>query len=553
MYNITSTSLTASQRSNLTKILNKLYPKQINYFDDLIQDINILIINTNSEDNLNSDKIIEKFEYEKLSPPVYPQSKKFQYVIKFRPEILIISYNSILIEYNSWINGDFIKPLNELPVLKIFENLLISISRLNENLTLILTDLIESNGGKLSTSLNSNTFALITNFQRGKRYDMSIKWEIPVLSPDWVIDSVEREGLLFFNYYRLVRENGKGFKDDSCDWSALREFKAKRSEDQKIANALKKRKLEDPDEEEEEVNHERDNDDDEKEKERSMRVSKKILNQNENVWTSIMNNIKTTTISGNIDKDNNDDHDDDDDLNQDKFKVEKISYVDEKENLNSKKFEMNENQDNNNNNSNELFKSLKFKFLKFDSKQSKILSKVIKSHKGEVYENDSNSDSDSVITVINSSKVTKDDIEIINNNNNKGDVITEFGIERCLYYNKLLFNDKWSKPLIFKNDNINEIRKSLGLIENNEIINISITEFKGIELTHLIKLININSNFIKYNEILNKKRDLLIVNFNSNNYNSNKINEIYNNEKIKFCKNWKIKCISIENFFNLII
>ncbi|OUM54315.1 hypothetical protein BVG19_g3686 [[Candida] boidinii] len=539
MYNITSTSLTASQRSNLTKILNKLYPKQINYFDDLIQDINILIINTNSEDNLNSDEIIGKFEYEKLSPPVYPQSKKFQYVIKYRPEILIISYNSILIEYNSWINGESIKPLNELPILKIFENLLISISRLNENLTMILRDLVESHGGKLSTSLNSNTFALITNLQKGKRYEMSIKWEIPVVSPDWVIDSVEREGLLFFNYYRLVRENGKGFKDDACDWSALREFKKKRSEDQKVANALKKRKLSDPEDEEEAANDERD--DENKEQERSMRVSKKILNQNENVWTSIMNNIKTTN--------DNTDKNDDDDLNQDKFKVEKFFPVDQEENSNSNKFEIDAN-DNNNNNSNELFQGLKFKFFKFDSKQSKILSKVIKSHKGEICEedSDSDSDSDSVITIINSSKVTKDDLENITR-----DVITEFGIERCLYYNKLLFDNKWSKPLLFKYDNINEIRNHLGLIENNEIINICITEFKGIELTHLIKLISTNSKLVKYNEILNKKRDLLIVNFNSNNYNSNKINEIYNNEKIKFCQIWKIKCISIETFFNLII
>lgn len=95
-------------------------------------------------------------------------------------------------------------------------------------------------------------------------------------------------------------------------------------------------------------------------------------------------------------------------------------------------------------------------------------------------------------------------------------VVTEFFIERCLHYKTLISPpDSWSKPFYRSSDVRLNPSKSL-LHDTNQILQVAITGFNGVELLHLDKILQIMEPMgIKFTEYLNKTTDLLIINLSS--------------------------------------
>lgn len=95
-------------------------------------------------------------------------------------------------------------------------------------------------------------------------------------------------------------------------------------------------------------------------------------------------------------------------------------------------------------------------------------------------------------------------------------IVTEFFVERCLYYQKLLHPiDSWSKP--FLNTLDFQVLFSSKLLHHDvspsSFLNVTITGFSGVELLHLTKILNfLKPMGINYAEYLNTSTDILLIN-----------------------------------------
>ncbi|CAI4043645.1 hypothetical protein SKDZ_10G1240 [Saccharomyces kudriavzevii ZP591] len=95
-------------------------------------------------------------------------------------------------------------------------------------------------------------------------------------------------------------------------------------------------------------------------------------------------------------------------------------------------------------------------------------------------------------------------------------MVTEFFIERCLYYQKLLHPiDSWSRPFLSTVDS--QVLSSSKLLHHDispsAFLNVTITGFSGVELLHLTKVLNLLKPMgINYVEYLNKSTDILLIN-----------------------------------------
>ena len=95
-------------------------------------------------------------------------------------------------------------------------------------------------------------------------------------------------------------------------------------------------------------------------------------------------------------------------------------------------------------------------------------------------------------------------------------IVTEFFVERCLYYQKLLDPiDSWSRP--FLNTLDFQVLFSPKLlhhdVSSSSFLNVTITGFSGVELLHLTKILNfLKPMGIHYAEYLNMSTDILLIN-----------------------------------------
>lgn len=190
-----------------------------------------------------------------------------------------------------------------------------------------------------------------------------------------------------------------------------------------------------------------------------------------------------------------------------------------------------------------IFTNIKFKLQGFNKEQSEILMNIIKTNNGEVIDGNG----DYLLIPFNSLPPT--------NLDSYGPIKTEWLIERSIYYNKLV-DDDWSNPIA-------PISLPNGFKHKYSI---SLSGFKGIELLHLTKLIeligfNIQENF-------NSKTNLLIININIFksklspslftkrkdllNCPYNSINSISTKNKINASKSWKIPILSINFLFEIL-
>ncbi|SMN21724.1 similar to Saccharomyces cerevisiae YJL090C DPB11 Replication initiation protein that loads DNA pol epsilon onto pre-replication complexes at origins [Maudiozyma saulgeensis] len=145
----------------------------------------------------------------------------------------------------------------------------------------------------------------------------------------------------------------------------------------------------------------------------------------------------------------------------------------------------------------------------FDSRKYEILEKVITKNDGSVHTRITNAN-----YLIVPSNMSLDSLNIDPNLETMPELVTEFFIERCYYYKKLISPpDSWSKPFLYTSDF--KLVPSLRLLQNHndQVLNIAITGFYGVELLQLKKILELMQPMgICFSEFLNRKTDILLLN-----------------------------------------
>ncbi|ODV83426.1 hypothetical protein CANARDRAFT_30040 [[Candida] arabinofermentans NRRL YB-2248] len=500
---LTSTGLSSSERSTLVKLLAKLYPNAV-YSSDLTSDVSCLVLNTAKGDWINSNK--------------------YQYVVENRPDIVLIEFETLLDTFEKWLKAEEAsKDIFELKTMRAFENMNISLSRLPKKQLDQITRLVSKKGGNVSESMTNLTSVLITTSNEGKRYEKAIEWGIPVVTPDWCFDSSERGAALNTKYYILSRQNDKGRRQDACNWERLEEWKAEQEKKQALIHAQslveKKRKID-------QVNGVSETSKNGSE-EKDMKVTKVDKGS---LWDSIMGDIKISNLSQM-----------NDDANWESNQDEALEDPDE---IANKEWTMGKNVGTDKKAKRSLFEGLIFKLQGFDYIESRILKRVVSDYSGEVTTDDLDSDNTNHYLLVSSK---------LNEVEASGRVITELAIERCLFLNKLVFDDYWSKPFIIPSTlTSSNMYAKLDICEAEESskhkkVQVCITGFMGIELTHLERLLKSKlTEVVQLNELFNKSCELLIFN------DSLAKSRLTENEKLKLGARWGIKCLGVSKLWKIL-
>lgn len=445
---------------------------------NLMSDVNVLIV---------GDRNTEKFKF----------SVKHRADLKFVKPEAIIKIHSIWLNNEDQPNPDLINIDNHL--LPIFEGFSICLSRIStddhinadEKKTLI--KLIQDNGGIVSDSLTTTSSCLITNEKSGKRYEMSKKWQTPIIHPLWIIHSIKRKAAMDFQYYDIEINDISKIGENSCmAWDDLKKRKKK-----KII----------------------------------VEENEEISKKDSEIWNSIMqvnnsNKLKLHRKESSWD----------DELQESLEQQQQQSTIIKKQD--SKKLSPII--------TSHLFKDLSFQIEFFESSKKSTLIKVIESHSGKIV------DSFPSFLIIPSDFLLDD----LPKDLQKNELVTEWFIERCLHYNTIKLDD-WGKPFLYK---LPQLPK----------LDLSVTGFQGVELLHLTKLINLLG--FNYHDVLNKDRDLLIlnleiVNINKKSHLFEKFPSLFNTKqmgsksdtthinstrkKIKFSKQKCIPIVSITYLFTI--
>lgn len=151
-----------------------------------------------------------------------------------------------------------------------------------------------------------------------------------------------------------------------------------------------------------------------------------------------------------------------------------------------------------------IFQDITFNIdSRFSERHARILQKVIEQHAGILSK-------DSAQYHIIPSNLPFEDVD-------PQGVVTEFFIERCLHYKKLIDPpDSWCRP--FLHSLSVKLKPSPLLLHDNKsnFLKIAITGFRGVELLHLTKILKtVEPIGIKLTEYLNSSTDLLLINLSS--------------------------------------
>ncbi|CCH42054.1 S-M checkpoint control protein [Wickerhamomyces ciferrii] len=398
-------------------------------------------------------------------------TEKYKFSVKNRFDISFIKPDAILKIHNHWINNEDRTNPELIKVdtyrLPIFENLSICLSRISLDSHISTFDkenfikIIKENGGQVSDSLTTTSSCLITNEKSGRRYEMSKKWQIPIIHPLWILHSVKRKASLDFQYYNIeLIQDENNIGEDSCKvWDNLRKHKRK-----KIVL------------------------DEEEEKEKPKEL-KENVKKNSEIWNSIMknNNKEQILAKRNVSSWDENINEDENINNPEKITIDLNKKS--RPNLEVTRSRLTPVV------TSHLFKNQSFQILMFDDSKKATLTKVIESHSGSIFSD--NNDEENPKFIIIPSNFPIDDLP---KHLMKYELITEWFVERCLHYNKLIVDD-WGRPF-YKSNMSNR--------PNLPKLNISITGFQGIELLHTIKLIELSG--FRFHEVLNGDRDLLIIN-----------------------------------------
>ncbi|EJS43143.1 dpb11p [Saccharomyces arboricola H-6] len=152
----------------------------------------------------------------------------------------------------------------------------------------------------------------------------------------------------------------------------------------------------------------------------------------------------------------------------------------------------------------------------FPANHRSILTKIIIQNGGKVENSHLDGFYDHSYSIIPSEKSLDSFNDLPDITGNDDGIVTEFFIERCLYYQKLLNPiDSWSRPFLGTMDF--QVSSSSKLLHHeispSPTLNVTITGFSGVELLHLTKILNLlKPTGINYVEYLNKSTDILLIN-----------------------------------------
>lgn len=393
------------------------------------------------------------------------KTEKYTYCIRKRYDIKFLNADAVPKIYDYWLNGEEDENLLNINnyLLPVFENLNVCISRMDtiddiyntehrrgfEHSSIdadILSDLIRSHGGKVTDYLTASNSCIITTEGSGKRYSKAIEWNIPVVHPLWVVDSIIRHGAMSFSDYTL------NSKHNGCDvWSEIFQYRKKERNRSK-----KSKKLE---------------------------LASKAVKKDNKIWHEIMN--KNSSSGPHISRVSEWDEDVEEEEEEDEEEVE-----DQNGNFQEKP-----------KGASVIFNGLKFFIVGFTPREKRLLSKVIDSNGGQVLFEVDDSFTHLLVPVKLGAKYVAEIAKenIISNKSYKGcEIVTEWFIERCLFYGKVVY-DLWCNPL-------------KGLRPCSRKFRICITGFTGIEMLHIEKLITYIG--FEFCPTFTQNRDLLIVNIN---------------------------------------
>lgn len=468
------TGIDAKEKRDVVEKINVL--GGIHYYD-LMTDVDYLIVGSRS-------------------------TEKYIFSVKNRSDIRFIGTDAINAIHKHWLDGvdETLENLNiKNYLLPIFNDMTICFSRIQMTSAQIdhlihnvnfrpkddpeeyykpknLYKLFVKHGGSAKESLLKTHKIMVTTDPRGTRYEKAVEWGVKILHPVWIVDSIVRGAAMCPEDY-LITENPNETYEKGCDvWNEI-----KSNEDivrQESNLTIRRSESAEP------------------EQKKKAAVNK----ANADIWHSIMDHTerhnKLLIRDKTWDEEDDEDEDEDDDSYTQSRDIDSEGndggpiLADKRESSTALE--------------SQLFLGFNFLTIGFDSRQFDLLSKTIESFLGEVA-NDPNDDSithvvmpsikgSQYITVL---KVLPSELKLrITNGFVK--VVTEFFIERCMFYKKIVL-DRWGQPM-------------KGLLSSKKIFKICITGFTGVELMHIEKLIKA-LNF-EYCESLAEDRDLLILNIN---------------------------------------
>ncbi|GMG55075.1 unnamed protein product [Ambrosiozyma monospora] len=193
-----------------------------------------------------------------------------------------------------------------------------------------------------------------------------------------------------------------------------------------------------------------------------------------------------------------------------------------------------------------FFQDLKFCLLDFSVPETRILSKAIQENGGTVVRLENDIEKIDHIVVNNKLTALPEQLLSTHQSTPSKKIVTELFIERCIYYGKLCNFDGWAR-LLDVAGTLKCLRDTVNLENQKEDskIQVAITDFKGIELAHIEKLLKDKlRNQIIFNEMFGKNCDVLLSGKNKND------KEIVVNEKVRLSKKWNITVLFIDEFWD---
>ncbi|TID23842.1 hypothetical protein CANINC_003134 [Pichia inconspicua] len=466
---LTSTSLTQKQSDALVVHVKENLNGKLKYSPDLNQEVIFLVIDSNDPKKR------------------WLKSKKFMYVVSYRPDVTVIDYSE-LVE----------KKLNPFKLLQMkpFKNLVISLCRLEDNLMKKITIAIEENGGIVKHHLTSDTDVMISMFPEGRRYEACIEWGIHVVSPDWCYDSIDRGLPLNTYFYKLqhsvtnyvtklnyeneednigsevvVKTYRLGKRDQACDWEKLNEWRNKESK--RILEDYIKVKIDYDNKISSDVNETLINETYEELTSKRKLIEIKDEEEEEKVVVKIKKPNKSKECKG--------------------ITIETFNSNNTLEsNIKKKKIRKGP-----------VLSGLKFKLKGYNPELEAKLSKIIVKFGGIVLQ-----EGYADFTVVNfSSKCLEAETS---------NAITELAIERFIYNEEVDgSNYYWCKPFHLSSQiTMSEFRKvfSLSPEDSDRKVKVAITAFDGTDLSHIEKVFSEKlDQWIEFQQVFNENCDILVI------------------------------------------
>lgn len=392
------------------------------HYNDLMSDVNYLIVGDRRTD-------------------------KYRFCINNRYDVKFIPPGAIQKIHTQWLDGQDVSNSLEESILAVFDGLIICVSRIahHENSldketfrahsdhriddvfdTNKMTSWISSHGGTVTDSLTVSNSCVITTETRGKRYLKALEWNIPVVHPVWVFDSLLRAAALDYNDYSL-KDQPHSYSSGCKVW------------DKWLQNSIRRPKPNST----------------------TLQMPVKPTRKDPGVWQSIMQNqaLRAPSLTHKNAWEENEEEPEDEAAEE--IVSEAVHTAQEQQPG--------------------LFADFVFAVVGFLSRQALLVSKVITSNGGSIVGVSSKTITHILLPSKTSNQASLLLESIPDSTRDKTvqgliEIVTEWFIERCLFYGKVML-DNWGKPL-------------RGLFTSTELFKICITGFTGIELLHLEKLIN---------------------------------------------------------------